>query len=259
MSWFKSDKPVQQWSSEDQAYVNSNQMHLKTLIQEVIQELDSHHNLFKEVKQLKNTIDKVATSYEFKELRKDYRDLQKHFQSKLNKIKPETINKNIETLNKRIKELENNISYIMHKEDTTPIDTLDRMRTLDQRFQKISDLDKRFDGLQGELNLIKEIAKEADPNLLHHYFVENRGKLDEKKELQALLTPTSHLELDVRSINCLIEKDINTVQELISYTPKELLKVKNFGRKSLNVVIKCLEELNLSLSVDPKKVIRATK
>ena len=56
------------------------------------------------------------------------------------------------------------------------------------------------------------------------------------------------LELSVRSFNCLKRANINTVEELCSRTPEEMMKVRNLGRKSLEEVLTKLKELGLSLN-----------
>ena len=55
------------------------------------------------------------------------------------------------------------------------------------------------------------------------------------------------LELSVRSYNCLKRAGINTVEELCSKTPEDMMKVRNLGRKSMDEVIAKLKELGLSL------------
>ena len=55
------------------------------------------------------------------------------------------------------------------------------------------------------------------------------------------------LELSVRSYNCLKRANINTVKELCSKTPDEMMKVRNLGRKSLDEVLAKLKDLNLEL------------
>ena len=55
------------------------------------------------------------------------------------------------------------------------------------------------------------------------------------------------LELSVRSFNCLKRAGINTVAELTSKTPDDMMKVRNLGRKSLEEVLEKLKELGLSL------------
>lgn len=69
---------------------------------------------------------------------------------------------------------------------------------------------------------------------------------DEKEK--ALDMKIDELELSVRSYNCLKRAGINTVQELCSKTPDDMMKVRNLGRKSLEEVLGKLKELNLSLS-----------
>ena len=56
------------------------------------------------------------------------------------------------------------------------------------------------------------------------------------------------LELSVRSFNCLKRAGINTVQELCSKTPDEMMKVRNLGKKSLDEVLEKLKELGLKLN-----------
>ena len=56
------------------------------------------------------------------------------------------------------------------------------------------------------------------------------------------------LDLSVRSFNCLKRAGINTVQDLISRTEADMMKVRNLGRKSLDEVIQKLENMGLSLA-----------
>ena len=56
------------------------------------------------------------------------------------------------------------------------------------------------------------------------------------------------LDLSVRSFNCLKRANINTVEDLISKTEDEMMKVRNLGRKSLEEVIKKLAMMGLSLA-----------
>jgi len=58
------------------------------------------------------------------------------------------------------------------------------------------------------------------------------------------------LDLSVRSFNCLKRANINTVEDLISKTQDEMMKVRNLGRKSLEEVINKLEMMGLSLADD---------
>ncbi len=60
------------------------------------------------------------------------------------------------------------------------------------------------------------------------------------------------MELSVRSANCLKNANIRYIGELVSKTEAEMLKTKNFGRKSLNEIKEILSEmgLNLGMKVD---------
>ncbi len=59
-----------------------------------------------------------------------------------------------------------------------------------------------------------------------------------------------HLELSVRSNNCLRSAGLEKIYELVQKTEEELLKTKNFGRKSLTEIKETLQELGLGLSLD---------
>jgi DNA-directed RNA polymerase subunit alpha len=57
------------------------------------------------------------------------------------------------------------------------------------------------------------------------------------------------LELSVRSYNCLKNANIRTIRELVNKTEGEMLKTKNFGRKSLNEIKEILTSMGLSLGM----------
>jgi len=57
------------------------------------------------------------------------------------------------------------------------------------------------------------------------------------------------LELSVRSYNCLKNANIRTIRELVQKTEGEMLKTKNFGRKSLNEIKEILSGMGLSLGM----------
>jgi DNA-directed RNA polymerase subunit alpha len=57
------------------------------------------------------------------------------------------------------------------------------------------------------------------------------------------------LELSVRSYNCLKNAEISTISELVQKTEAEMLKTKNFGRKSLNEIKEILTNMGLSLGM----------
>lgn len=68
---------------------------------------------------------------------------------------------------------------------------------------------------------------------------------------QKLSLPITDLDLSVRALHCLEGQEIKTVRDLVRYTPAALLEVRNFGRTSLTEVKSKLEELGLSLGMEP--------
>ena len=72
----------------------------------------------------------------------------------------------------------------------------------------------------------------------------------EKGKEKVLEMTIEELDLSVRSFNCLKRAGINTVEDLISKTEEEMMKVRNLGRKSLEEVINKMETLGLSLKME---------
>lgn len=64
-----------------------------------------------------------------------------------------------------------------------------------------------------------------------------------------LLRSVDELELSVRSANCLKNAEIHKIYQLVQKTENEMLKTKNFGRKSLNEIKEVLSEMGLSLGM----------
>jgi DNA-directed RNA polymerase subunit alpha len=74
--------------------------------------------------------------------------------------------------------------------------------------------------------------------------IEETSKLNEN-----LFKSVDELELSVRSANCLKNADIRYIGDLVQKTEAEMLKTKNFGRKSLNEIKEILQEMGLSLGM----------
>ena len=70
---------------------------------------------------------------------------------------------------------------------------------------------------------------------------------DDDKAQKVLEMSIEDLDLSVRSYNCLKRANIHTVEDLTKRTEEDMLKVRNLGRKSLEEVVKKLEDLGLSL------------
>jgi DNA-directed RNA polymerase subunit alpha len=74
---------------------------------------------------------------------------------------------------------------------------------------------------------------------------------DEKSKLKKLLNMSvNEIELSVRAANCLNNANITTVGQLALKTEQEMLKYRNFGKKSLNEIKEKLVSLNLSLGMN---------
>ena len=78
---------------------------------------------------------------------------------------------------------------------------------------------------------------------------------EDERLMEQLNRSVDELELSVRSYNCLKNANIKTIGDLVTKTEAEMLKTKNFGRKSLNEIKEILAEMGLSLGmpVDLKK------
>ena len=80
---------------------------------------------------------------------------------------------------------------------------------------------------------------------------EQPAAVDEELQ-EKLKTPIAELELSVRSANCLREASIRTIGELVQKSPQELLKYRNFGKKSLVEIEELLKGMGLSLGMSPQ-------
>jgi len=76
-------------------------------------------------------------------------------------------------------------------------------------------------------------------------------QVDEKKKtlILSLTRSVEELELSVRSYNCLKNANIQSIAELVQKTDSEMLKTRNFGRKSLNEIKEILEGMGLHLGM----------
>ena len=111
--------------------------------------------------------------------------------------------------------------------------------------------------------------QEAANILIYHFKLftdENKISLEtisdsETKELDEeslrmkhlLLTKLSDMGLSVRAYNCLKAANIDTFADLVSYSRSELMKFRNFGRKSLNEIDQLVEKMKLSFGMDVTK------
>jgi DNA-directed RNA polymerase subunit alpha len=70
---------------------------------------------------------------------------------------------------------------------------------------------------------------------------------------QLLKTKLVDMDLSVRALNCLKAADVETLGELVVFNKSDLLKFRNFGKKSLTELDQLLDQLNLSFGMDISK------
>ncbi len=115
----------------------------------------------------------------------------------------------------------------------------------------------------------KEALKEAAKILILHFMLFSDEKIaiesvdsedgdDEFDEevlhmRQLLKSKLSDMDLSVRALNCLKAADVETLGELVKFNKNDLLKFRNFGKKSLTELDELLESLNLSFGMDITK------
>ena len=85
----------------------------------------------------------------------------------------------------------------------------------------------------------------------------DKGEMELNTDRDALLAKLAlkinEIELSVRSTNCLSGANIDTIAELVIMPESEMLKFRNFGKKSLNEIKAKLEEMGLALGMDLSK------
>ncbi len=114
----------------------------------------------------------------------------------------------------------------------------------------------------------KEALKEAAKILIYHFmlFSDEKIALEAPKEddvdefdeevlhmRQLLKSKLTDMDLSVRALNCLNSAEVETLGELVVFNKNDLLKFRNFGKKSLTELDELLASLNLSFGMDISK------
>ncbi len=114
----------------------------------------------------------------------------------------------------------------------------------------------------------KEALKEAAKILIYHFmlFSDEKIALEAPKEddvdefdeevlhmRQLLKSKLTDMDLSVRALNCLKSAEVETLGELVVFNKNDLLKFRNFGKKSLTELDELLASLNLSFGMDISK------
>ncbi|WP_462317109.1 DNA-directed RNA polymerase subunit alpha [Marinilabilia sp.] len=114
----------------------------------------------------------------------------------------------------------------------------------------------------------KDALKEASKILIHHFmlFSDEKITLDSEEKTsgdefdeevlhmrQMLKTKLVDMDLSVRALNCLKAADVETLGELVQYNRNDLLKFRNFGKKSLTELDDLLDNMGLNFGMDISK------
>jgi len=114
----------------------------------------------------------------------------------------------------------------------------------------------------------KDALKEAAKILIYHFmlFSDEKITLDSDDKLaneefdeevlhmrQLLKTKLIDLDLSVRALNCLKAAEVDTLGDLVKFNKNDLLKFRNFGKKSLTELDELLESMSLSFGMDVSK------
>ena len=114
----------------------------------------------------------------------------------------------------------------------------------------------------------KDALKEAAKILIYHFmlFSDEKITLDSDDKManeefdeevlhmrQLLKTKLVDLDLSVRALNCLKAAEVDTLGDLVKFNKNDLLKFRNFGKKSLTELDELLEGMNLSFGMDVSK------
>jgi DNA-directed RNA polymerase subunit alpha len=114
----------------------------------------------------------------------------------------------------------------------------------------------------------KDALKEAAKILIYHFmlFSDEKITLDSDDKLaneefdeevlhmrQLLKTKLVDLDLSVRALNCLKAAEVETLGDLVKFNKNDLLKFRNFGKKSLTELDELLESMSLSFGMDVSK------
>jgi|TARA_B100000768_G_C11284985_1_gene381832 DNA-directed RNA polymerase subunit alpha len=150
----------------------------------------------------------------------------------------------------------------------TPIRNV-QYKTENYRVEQKTDYEKLVITIDGDGSISpKDALQEAAKILIHHFmlFSDERITLESEEKAateefdesslhmrQLLKTRLVDMDLSVRALNCLKAADIDTLGELVSYNKNDLLKFRNFGKKSLTELEDLVDNKGLSFGMNVSK------
>ena len=137
------------------------------------------------------------------------------------------------------------------------------------RVEQKTDFEKLVMEIQGDGSIHpKDALKEAAKILIYHFMLFSDEKITidseenyENEEFdeevlhmrQMLKTKLVDMDLSVRALNCLKAADVETLGDLVVFNKNDLLKFRNFGKKSLTELDDLLSVMNLNFGMDISK------
>ena len=173
--------------------------------------------------------------------------------------------------------------YVPSEENENPNDAIDviaidsiytpivnvKFSTENYRVEQKTDYEKLILEITTDGSILpKDALKEAAKILIHHFMLfsdekialettESEGDEEFDEEVlhmrQLLKTKLVDMDLSVRALNCLKSAEVETLGELVVFNKNDLLKFRNFGKKSLTELDELLANLNLSFGMDISK------
>lgn len=150
----------------------------------------------------------------------------------------------------------------------TPIKNV-KYTTENYRVEQKTDFEKLILEIQTDGSIHpKDALKETAKILIHHFMLFSDEKITVEDEdkfgneefdeevlhmRQLLKSRLVDMDLSVRALNCLKAADVETLGELVPFNKNDLLKFRNFGKKSLTELDELLEDLNLTFGMDISK------
>jgi len=137
------------------------------------------------------------------------------------------------------------------------------------RVEQKTDFEKLIMEIETDGSILpKDALTEAAKILIHHFmlFSDERISLEDEESAetesydeealhmrQLLKTKLHDMDLSVRALNCLKAAEVDTLGDLVTYSKSDLMKFRNFGKKSLTELEELVDSKNLSIGMDISK------
>lgn len=167
-----------------------------------------------------------------------------------------------------LKPANDTIGYIAMDAIFTPIRNV-KYDIENYRVEQKTDYEKLVLTIESDGSILpKDALKEASSILIQHFVLFSDEKIDIETTEKAVVddfdedylhqrhllkTKLSDMDLSVRALNCLKAADVETLGELVSYNKNDLLKFRNFGKKSLAELEELVKSKNLHFGMNVSK------